>query len=123
MSQQQIGISVPNQLIEDLVRAAVVRELGQQEKLIEGIVSAALKQKESSYDKETLFQKMVSKMIRDVAEESVHEWVQQNRERIQTAFIAHLNSPSGEVVTKLVSGMVDGLSNYSVRVNFDWKRE
>lgn len=123
MSQQQIGISFPNQLIEDLVRAAVVRELGQQEKLIEGIVSAALKQKESSYDKETLFQKMVSKMIRDVAEESVHEWVQQNKERIQAAFIAHLNSPSGEVVNKLVNGMVDGLSNYSIRVNFDWKRE
>ena len=124
MTDPQIGITVPAGLIEDLVRAAVVRELGNQEQLIEGVVTAALKQKDpSAYRGETLFLQQTQKMIRDVATEAVREWIDANRDKIKSAFVKHLNSRDGAAVKKLVEGMVDGVSRYSVSVAFNFKGE
>ena len=121
-SMSQVGIAIPKNLIEDIVRAAVVRELGNQEALIEGIVTAALKEKDTkSYrSDETIFMSTVRTMIREVAQEAVREWVDTNREKIKAAFIKHLNSRDGQAIKKLVDGMVDGVSKYNVGVKFTW---
>lgn len=120
-ADQQIGISVPAQLIEDLVRAAIVRELGNQQALVEGIVNQALKKKENSYDKETLFQAEVSKQIREIAKQIVAEWVITQKDQIKAAMMKHLQSADGLAIKKLVEGLVDGVSKYSVSVQFHWK--
>jgi hypothetical protein len=118
---QQIGIAVPAQLIEDLVRAAIVRELGNQEALIAGVVTAALQQKDKDrYRGETLFQTMTEKMILGVAQDCMKTWVEENREKIRAAFLKHLNSRDGAALKKLAEGMVDGLSRYNVSVAFEW---
>lgn len=117
----EIGIHVPQQMIEDLVRAAVVRELGGQKELIEGIVNAALTMKKDSYSNKTLFQETVTTMIQKVAKEAVSEWVDANKDRIKAAFQKHLNSRDGQAMKKLVDGMVDGIGRYSVNVAFKWE--
>jgi len=120
----EIGITVPQQMIEDLVRAAIVRELGGQQALIEGIVTQALQAKKDSYrNSPTIFQEQVAKMIREVAEEAVRDWIEQQRERIKAAFVKHLQSRDGLAVKKMVDGLVDGVSRYSVAVKFNWKEE
>lgn len=117
----EIGIQVPQQLIEDIVRAAVVRELAGQEQLIEGIVKTALSQKKDSYSKQTLFISEVDKMIRAVALEAVQEWIDQNRDRIRTALVSYLQSGDGLAAQKMVDGIIEGISRYSVSVQFNWK--
>jgi len=120
----EIGITVPQQLIEDLVRAAIVRELGGQQALIEGIVNQALQAKKDSYrGSPTIFQEQVQKMIRGVAEEAVRDWIEQQRERIKAAFMKHLQSRDGLAAKKLVDGLIDGVARYSVSVNFNWNNE
>lgn len=124
MADPQIGITVPSVLIEDLVRAAIVRELGDQEALIEGIVKAALGAKDpNGYRNETLFMKQTQEMIRKVATQAMQEWIDSNREKIKAAFVKHLSSRDGAAIKKLVEGMVDGVSRYSVSVNFNFKEE
>lgn len=119
-TMSQIGIAIPQGLIEDLVRAAVVRELGGQQELIEGIVNQALSQKKDSYSKGTIFQDQVATMIRDVAREAVQEWVASKKEEIKAAFLKHLSSRDGLPAKKMVEGLVDGISKYNVSVKFDW---
>lgn len=116
----EIGIHVPQQMIEDLVRAAVVRELGGQRELIEGIVNAALTMKKDNYSNKTLFQETVTTMIQKVAKEAVNEWVDSNRDRIKEAFKKHLSSRDGLAMKKLVDGLVDGVGRYNVNVSFSW---
>src|SRR6476659_8614851 len=103
MAESQIGITVPQQRIEDLVRAAIVRELGNQEKLIEGVVNATIKVKNNSYDNQTIFQSEVQKMILEVAKASAREWIDSNRELIKAAFVSSLASNEGQVVTMLIN--------------------
>lgn len=119
----EIGITVPQQMIEDLVRAAIVRELGGQQALIEGIVTQALQAKKDSYSHSpTIFQDQVAKMIRGVAEEAVKDWIEQQRDRIKAAFVKHLQSKDGLAVKKMVDGLVDGVSRYNIGVKFEWEK-
>lgn len=113
-------ISIPNGLIEDLVRAAIVRELGDQTKLIEGIVRQALGAKKDSYSKETLFQAEVHKAIREAAQEAIKEWIQSNRDRVKQALLDHLLESNGIAAKKLAESLIDGISGYNIKVNFNW---
>ncbi len=120
----QIGISIPQQLIEDIVRAEMVRSLGNQEALIEGIVKAAMSAKDpNSYSSrdQTLFMLQAQKMIREVATAALAEWIEQNREKIKAALLRHLQSRDGAPVKKLVDSFCENLGRYSIGVSFNWK--
>lgn len=120
----QVGISIPTQLIEDIVRAEIVRSLGDQTALIEGIVRAAItaKQPNSYSDRDpTIFMKQAQEMIRKVATEALQEWIEQNRQKIKDALFRHLQSKDGAPVKKLVESFTEGLGRYSISVGFNWK--
>ncbi len=117
----QLGITIPTQLIEDILRAEVVRALGSQEQLIEGIVRAAISAKRESYDRDTIFLKQAQEMIRNVATEALREWIEAHRRQIKDALYKNLSSRDGAPVKKLVESFSENLGKYSISVGFNWK--
>lgn len=121
VSASQLGITIPTQLIEDILRAEVVRALGGQEQLIEGIVRAAISAKRDNYDRDTIFLKQTQEMIRNVATEALREWVEAHRQQIKDALYKNLSSRDGAPVKKLVESFTENLGKYSISVGFNWK--
>ena len=116
----QVGIHIPSQLIEDLVRAEMVRALGNQEALIAGIVREAITAKDpKSYRDETIFMRSAQEMIRKVATEALQDWIEQNRQKIKDALFKHLQSREGAAVKQLVESFTAGLGRYSIGVSFN----
>lgn len=116
----EVGITIPTELINDLVRAAIVRELGNQTALIEGVVNAAMSAKESNYSSKTFFQATTEKLIRGVADEALKEWIETQREAIKAAFLKYLTSRDGAATKKLIDAMMEGVGRYQATVQFKW---
>jgi len=118
MADSQIGIHLPSQLIEDVIRAEIVRALGDKSNLIEAVVSTALKAKDPrTYGSETIFRQEVNKMVREEAIQVVRQFIDSNRERIRNAFQEYLLRNS--IIDKLVSGLID--RTFKVQLSLDVK--
>jgi hypothetical protein len=78
--------------------------------LIKSFVKIAMTQKSSSYDRKTLFQEAVERMIRTKAREVFSEWLKEKEGLIKSAIEARLNKEGGEFIESLADQIVSGLS-------------
>jgi hypothetical protein len=118
MAMRELKINIPEQLIEDTIRAEMVRQIGgeNKEKLIESVVMHAMAQKKDSYSRETYFQETVNEMIRDTATEIFREWLEQNRKEISKALFKFLNDNKQERLTKFCESIAGNIRKYGVDV-------
>ncbi len=121
MSDSKVEIKIPEQMVTNLVQAEIVNALGQQEKLIAGVVQSALAQKAERCSNQTIFEKQVCEMIRDVAKECWEEWLVENRERIKVALVAELNKGKSKKLKEFVDKLIDGLGGFYASVSVTFK--
>jgi len=122
----EMKIEIPTNLIEDTIRAELVRQIGgeNKDKLIEAVVKTAMTQKKDNYSSSpTYFQKEVNEMIRDVALEIFRDWLKTNREAIGKALFAHLNADKQKRLKEFAEKLATNISAYGIRVSLDLKDE
>jgi hypothetical protein len=122
-NDSKVEIKIPEQLIDDLVRAEMVSHLSNAPQIVEKVVKAAMEAKTNSYDRETVFHKMVSKMIREEACDVFKAWVDENRPLIKEAMLRHLNNNRQRRLRQLVEAMAKGMSNFRLNMRVSWVDE
>lgn len=117
MTNPELKLSIPQEMVLAAVKAQVIAALGKSEDLVAGVVSSALAQKANSYDRSTLFEQEVVKMIREVAVESFREWLTENRAKIRAEMLKQLKAQKGRVITEMVDSIMKDLPRVSASVN------
>jgi hypothetical protein len=110
-----LNIQVPETLIEDLVRAEIVRALGDNPRMIESVVKVALETKKNSYDRESRFQSAFKAAIQQEAEEVFKAWIAENRAMFKEALAKELQRMKAKKLKELCGKIVDGLAHVYVR--------
>jgi len=116
----EMRIEIPNQLIEDTIRAEMVRSMsanGTTEKWIQAIVREAMEKKKDNYSySKTLFQEAVSKMIVDEATNIFREWLDENRKQVGIALRKYLTDNKQAALTKMCESLAENINTYGVRI-------
>jgi len=110
-------------MIEDVVRAEILREL---ESSRSGIVAAVIEQAfeekvDRGYSREKKWEKMVKDAIRAEALEVWKEFIDKHRAKIREAILNHLQKNKAKALREIAASMVDGISGYTASVRFDFK--
>lgn len=117
----EMKLEVPPDIVRSIVQAQVVAALGQQDKLIEGVVAAALSEKNrdrySSSTDPSIFQEQVSRMIREVAVEAFKEWLAENREKIRTEMRRQLTAQKGKALGSIIESIMAKLADLTPSVH------
>lgn len=93
--ETKLLMTVPKDVIESQVRAAVAQVLAKDpERLVKVVVDAAMHEKKNSYDRTTIWEDNVNKMIRGVADAVLAAWIEEQKPNIESAIRAQLNKKS-----------------------------
>ena len=115
MGNSSVEIQIPDQLINDIVRAELVRALGDREQLLAAVVRSALAAKAKSYSSKTLFEEKVDEMIRHAATEAFAEWIGSNKSAIRDALHAELDRSKGKRIKEIVDSLISELSRWDIK--------
>ncbi len=120
-----VQIHIPAQLVEDTVRAELVRALGNTDALLKSVVARAFSETSTrSYGKTTIIEDEVNDMIRVESKKIFTEWIEENRQKLRDAFMASLNARKGTKLKQLIDAMFKGLTeNFEVKVNIGYLRD
>lgn len=116
----EMKLEIPQEMVMAAVKAQVIAALGKSEQLIEGVVSSALAQKRESYNRTTIFEEQVTKMIREVAEECFRDWLEENKEKVRAEMKRQLAAQKGKILTDMVKQFTDQLTNIYARVSLSF---
>ena len=103
MMSLEINEDMVRPILETQIQAAIVSQLGDQDKLIEAIVKKALSEKVDSdgkrdkydsYNKHDYLEVLASKSIRTAAKDALAEWLETNSHKVKTAVLKELETPS-----------------------------
>ena len=118
----EMKLEIPQDVVLSIVKAQVIAALGKSEQLVAGVVEAAFGTKENSYDRDTIFERQVTKMINDVAVECFKEWLQEKRADIRSEMRRQLTAKKGELLTSLVDSFTKDLVNIHTSVRLGFKQ-
>jgi len=107
MPDSNVKITIPEDMIKGIVLAEMSKALGDKEELMRSVVAAAMSRKKNNYDRHTVFESMVGDSIRNAAMEAFKEWMDQNKDKIKAALLAHLNKAKQKRLREMVEQMVD----------------
>lgn len=116
----EMRIEIPTQLIEDTIRAEMVRAMmvnGTTEKWVQAIVNKAMSEKKDRYSDTTAFQDAVSSMVVDEAKKIFREWLEVNRAEIGKALRKYLTDNKQANLTKMCESIASNIETYGVTIN------
>jgi len=116
-TKADVKVELPDGLVTDLIRAEMVKQLGDKEALVEAVVKAALTEKDKTYSRQTMFQRQVITQIQDAGRKVFAEWLNTNKELVRKALLAHLNADKQKRLTEFCERLTEGLLAYNVRVS------
>jgi post-segregation antitoxin (ccd killing protein) len=112
------------EIIDTKIQLAIVEALNKDpEKMIESVVTAALREKGDRYSRETKLESLVKEAIQAAAKDAFARWVQENKEAIEQQVYAALSGKGGPFVEKAAEKIVAGFSesfhvNASIKVEY-----
>lgn len=128
MADQQILMTVPKEVIDANVKAAVVNALNKDpQALVRAVVDAALAQKDNrSYGSKTIWEDKVDEMILNVATETFNEWLNEQkpliastvRARLENKFSTKGRHGSNPIIDEIVNQLTASLANFRLDVRF-----
>lgn len=119
----EMKIEIPTQLIEDTIRAELIRQIGDEnkEELIRSIVKQAMEQKKDYYHQSpTYFQEAVNDMIREEALEIFRLWLEKNRADIALAMRKYMTDNNQEMLTKFCESIAGNIRKYGIDVKLNF---
>ncbi len=124
MSDSKVGITIPEEMIRGLVAAEIVARMnacGGGKMMIEAIVHRAFTEKRNSYDNTTVFDSMITEMLRAVVKEVMNEWLATNREAIKASLFKLLEKNKKQKLLELVDRFAAGLGHVYTNVELTVK--
>lgn len=106
----KMEINLPQQLIEDTIRAEIVRQLPNKEAFAEKVITEMLRQPVDNYNRDkTVFREAVRKMITETATSIFKEWLAANEAAIRKALLAQLTRDKTKIIIKIAEDMANGM--------------
>jgi len=119
MAMSEMKIEIPQQLIEDTIRAEIVRAIPieKRDELIKAVIRVAMTQKKDDYSRTpTFFQDEVNKMIRETAIRIFEEWLEKNKKKVKDALLDYLNDEPQKRLTDFCEKLANNICEYGIRV-------
>lgn len=113
----EVKIEIPTILIQDTIRAEMMRSLGNTDQLVNAVIKHAMEQTRDNYSKTTFFQDAVNTMIRKQATEIFQEWLELNRENIKKALLKYLTEHKNKMLTELAEQLASNITTYGISVS------
>jgi hypothetical protein len=118
-----VQLHIPQQLIDDTIRAEIVRQIPDKSKFAEAVIQAALREKPrdsyGGYGRDngpTIFQKAITDMINVEAQKVFAEWIEQNRAAIREALIKEMTRSQAARVKQIAEKIADGMMKWNASV-------
>jgi formaldehyde-activating enzyme involved in methanogenesis len=133
MVSLKIDETMVSRVLEKQIQAAIVAQLGNQDKLIEKAVSVALAQKVNSdgkvdnynsYNTHDFLEVLASKSVRAAATEALKEWLNENQVKIKNALLKELSTPNRQrsIATAYADAIEESLKcNWNMTCNIQFK--
>ena len=113
-----VVIKLPEEVIKAQVQAAVVAALSKDpDKLIAAMVKASMEVKSNSYDRESMFEKMMREMVHQEAIASFKQWLDEMRPAIRAQIVEKLSTRKKEQVAKMADKLLTSLEKASFSVH------
>lgn len=118
MMSLEINEDMVKPILEKQIQAAVLANIGNPEELISKVVSLALSQKvnndgkvdrSSYYNKHDFLELLTGNAIREAAEKSLREWLEENTQLVKAMVIREMNKPERQ--NSLVKAFADAVEN------------
>lgn len=137
MVSLKVDPSMVTGVLEKQIQAAIVAQLGDQDKLIEKAVEMALSQKVnregkvdsySSYNKYDFLEILAGKSVREAATEALREWLKENSVKIKAAVVKEMETPGRQksIATAYADAIEHSIKckfNMNCDITFDKKEE
>lgn len=123
MADSNVGITIPKQLIDDLVRAEIVRAIGKREEMIAHVVNQVLNEKEDNYSRETRIERAFRDMIIGEAKALLQEWLLQNKDEFRKSLMAHFNDHKAKRLKEMAEALTNGLLDSYINVNVNFHKK
>jgi hypothetical protein len=117
-----VQIHIPQQLIDDTIRAEIVRQIPNKAAFAEAVIQAALREKVKDgygYSRDngpTVFQKAITDMINAEAKAVFAEWIEQNRKSIRDALVKELTRSQAAKVKEIAEKIGEGMMRWNASV-------
>lgn len=129
MAETALSVKLPESIVEDIVKAEIVRHLGQRDELIGAILGNVIGQEckcdrhRYSQPKRTIMACHLEQQIETACKEIVAQWIAANREKFKTELEKRLSKP--EALKALVSAFASGISTgaWGVQVQLKEKKD
>lgn len=124
-----LSVTLPQTIVEDIVKAEIVRHLGNRDELIGSIlgnvIGAECKCDKHSYrsSKKSVLSCELEKQVEQACKDIVSGWIADNREKFKAELQKRLARP--DQIRKLASSFVEGIDTgaWRVQVNFREKQD
>jgi hypothetical protein len=134
MSDSAVQIKIPEELVTNMVRAEMVKQLGGLEEVAKQVVIAAMDEPATDrYGSETYkwvdgkrfrvtrFETRVNEMLQKEAEAVFQAWIDTHREALNKALMGYLTKNKNKVLKSLCESMVNGLTSFRVHATLSLK--
>lgn len=126
-----MSVTLPQAIVEDIVKAEIVRHLGKREELLGSIIDHVIGQPckcekhrySSGRDQKSVLSCELEKQVEQACKDIVSEWIKQNMGKFKTELEKRLSKP--DQIRALASSFVAGIStgSWGVQVQLKEKRD
>jgi hypothetical protein len=124
-----MSVTLPQVIVEDIVKAEIVRHLGKRDELVGAIIGNVIGEQckcdrhRYGTPKGSVLACEMEKQIQQVCKDIVSAWIAENREKFKTELVKKLAKP--EQLRALVSSFAAGIStgSWGVHVQLKEKRD
>ena len=117
--ETKLLMSIPKDVIDAQVRAAVAVALNKDpEALVRAVVEAAMNAKQNSYDRTTIWQEEINKMIRQVATDEFKAFLETQRPDIAKLIKEKLAKDTKTLLDVVTTKLAAGFSNLHLHVQW-----
>jgi hypothetical protein len=126
-----MSVTLPQVLVEDIIKAEIVRHLGKRDELIGGLLASVMgtscqcdKHRYSHNNpKKTVFACELEKQIEQACKDIVGEWIRENRDKFKAELTRRLSKP--DQLRAMVSSFAEGINtgSWNVQVQLREKRD
>lgn len=110
MSDSKVEINIPKTLIEDTIRAEIIRQLPNKEAFAAKVIEEMMRTPVDHYNREnTVFREAIRKMIVETAQLIFKEWLAANEAAIRKALHAQLTRDKTKILAKIAEDIASGM--------------
>lgn len=119
----EVRIDIPTSLIEDTIRAEMVRQMPNKDKIMAEVIHKAMTFKKDNYSySKTVFEETFETKIMDTVTKIVDEWMELHRQELKDHLIKYLTQGKKEFMNKFADALLNGITKYSVGVSIDLRK-